>query len=75
MFLYQSHEAIRKFSHTNWLSKELVALEIGTGYSLISALTLALLGFGKILTVDITPDVSFLSFKKQVIYANDKAFC
>lgn len=66
---YQSHEALRKFSYTNLdLNESLVALEIGTGYSLVSAITLALLGFDKVITVDITPDISFSTYKKQILY-------
>lgn len=71
--IYQFHETLRKFKHAKLnMSHKLVALELGTGYSLISAVTLALLGFQKIITVDITCDISFDTFKKQIAYFNDK---
>lgn len=39
VFLYQTHECLRKFSHCNLdLKKELTALEIGTGYSIICSI-------------------------------------
>jgi len=72
---YQSHEAMRKFGLAKLdLDKKLTALEIGTGYSLVSAITLALLGFDKVITVDITPDITFGSFVKQRKYLCDDAF-
>lgn len=76
VFKYQSWEAVRRFDYcgAEFLKKERVALEIGTGYSLISAITLYLLGFKKIITVDISPDVVFSNFKKQSQYLNDEAF-
>ena len=65
--LYQTHECIRRFSYcTCDLSSPKTALEIGTGYSLISSVVLSLLGFHKIITVDITNDLNFLTFKKQI---------
>lgn len=65
--LYQTHECIRRFSHSSIdLSKNKTALEIGTGYSLISSIVLSLLGFHKIITVDITEDLEFKTFKKQI---------
>ncbi|QBZ96850.1 methyltransferase domain-containing protein [Flavobacterium sangjuense] len=65
--LYQTHECIRQFSYSNIdLSSPKTALEIGTGYSLISTVVLSLLGFQKIITVDITNDLKFSTFKKQV---------
>jgi hypothetical protein len=72
---YQSHEALRKFSlaHIDW-SNHRTALEIGTGYSLISAITLALVGFDKVITADITPDIAFSTFKKQRKYLGGEAF-
>ena len=73
--IYQSHEALRKFAHTKLnFEKPLTALEIGTGYSLISAITLALLGFDKVITADVTPDITFSSFKKQRKYLRDEIF-
>ena len=67
----QTHECVRKFSYCPIdLSINKTALEIGTGYSLISAIVLSLLGFKKIITVDITEDVKFSTFKKQVVYLN-----
>ena len=75
VFTYQSHEALRKFKYAKIdLSKNLVALEIGTGYSLISAVTLALIGFEKVITVDITCDISFSSFKKQIKHLDEDVF-
>lgn len=71
--IYQSYEASRKFGYTKLdLAKSLTALEIGTGYSLISAITLALIGFDKVITVDITSDITFSSFKKQRKYLRDE---
>ncbi|WP_299887485.1 hypothetical protein [uncultured Lacinutrix sp.] len=67
--LYQTHECIRKFSYCNIdLSLKKTALEIGTGYSLISAIVLSLLGFQKIITIDITKDVRVSTYKKQKEY-------
>jgi hypothetical protein len=67
--LYQTHECIRKFNYCNLdFSKNNTALEIGTGYSLISSIILALLGFKKIITVDITKDIKLSTLKKQVSY-------
>lgn len=66
---YQTHETIRKFRYCDFdaiTSKN--ALEIGTGYSLISSVVLSLLGFNKIVTVDITKDIHFTSFRKQFSY-------
>lgn len=66
---YQTHECIRKFAYTTIdLNENKVALEIGTGYSAISSVVLALLGFHKIITVDITKDLRFTTFKKQIQY-------
>jgi AraC-like DNA-binding protein len=70
--MYQCHEALRKFEHAKLnMGLNMVALEVGTGYSLISVITLALLGFDKIITVDITCDISFKTFKKQITHFND----
>lgn len=67
--LYQTHECLRKYNHSNTnFSKNKVALEIGTGYSLISSIVLSLIGFSKIITVDITPDVKISTSKKQIAY-------
>ncbi len=66
---YQAHECIRKFSYCNIdVSTKKTALEIGTGYSLISAIILSIIGFQKIITIDITKDIRFSSYKKQVHY-------
>ena len=71
--LYQTHECVRKFGYTTIdLSQEKTALEIGTGYSLISSVVLALLGFKKIITVDITKDIRLSSVKKQLAYLNQQ---
>ncbi len=70
--LYQVHECIRKFNYSNInLSLNKTALEIGTGYSLISAITLSLLGFEKIITVDVTKDIRFSTLKKQIKYLSN----
>ena len=75
VFTYQSHETLRKFKYAKIdLSKNLVALEIGTGYSLISAVTLALVGFKKVVTVDVTYDITFSSFKKQINNLDEEIF-
>jgi hypothetical protein len=66
---YQTYECVRKFKHTAVdLSKEKIALEIGTGYSLIATVVLSLLGFHKVITVDVTKDIRFKTFQKQVSY-------
>jgi hypothetical protein len=76
VFIYQSHECIRKFDYCkfNFLKKNRVALEIGTGYSAISVVVLCLLGFKKIITVDVTSDLIFSSFKKQSKYLREDVF-
>ncbi len=74
--LYQFYECIRKFeaSQIQWNSNsKKSALEIGTGYSLIAPVVLFLLGFDKIVTVDISKDVSIKTFQKQVQYLSDEA--
>lgn len=75
VFLYQSHECLRKFSYCNSaIKKRTVALEIGTGYSIISAVVLSLLGFKKVITVDTTQDIRFSTFKKQISYIETLEF-
>lgn len=72
---YQTHECLRKFRYCNLdLRQGQTALEIGTGYSIVSAVVLALIGFEKVITVDVTPDISFKTFKKQLPYLNGKKF-
>lgn len=69
--LYQFYECIRKFELAQiTLSSETQkkALEIGTGYSLIAPITLFLLGFDQIVTVDISNDVSIKGLQKQINY-------
>jgi len=44
------------------------ALEIGTGYFIVQPIILRLLGWQKIITVDITRDVNFKAFKRQLEY-------
>jgi hypothetical protein len=69
---YQTYETIRKFSYCDFDTlNDKKALEIGTGYSLISSVVLSLLGFSKIVTVDITKDINIRSFKKQFSFIND----
>lgn len=66
---YQTYETIRKFNYANLnLSTAKTALEIGTGYSLISPIILSLIGFRKIITTDITKDAKIGHFKKQISY-------
>ncbi|WAC03768.1 hypothetical protein N7U66_10310 [Lacinutrix neustonica] len=73
--LYQTHECVRKFSYCNIdLSSHKTALEIGTGYSLVSSIILSLLGFQKIVTVDITKDIKFSTYKKQGYYLDHPKF-
>lgn len=75
VFLYQSHECLRKFSCCNSaVKKRTAALEIGTGYSIISAVVLSLLGFKKVITVDTTQDIRFSTFKKQISYIETLEF-
>ncbi|WP_299432229.1 class I SAM-dependent methyltransferase [uncultured Aquimarina sp.] len=72
---YQFHECIRKFDYTQLdLNQKCTALEIGTGYSVISPVILYLLGFDKIVTVDIDQDIKFESFQKQIDYLNSKEY-
>lgn len=76
--IYQTYECLRKFEETQYSTSvtssgikmksesKKIALEIGTGYSLISPVILHLLGFDKIVTVDISKDVSIKTFRKQI---------
>ncbi|HLA54651.1 MAG TPA: class I SAM-dependent methyltransferase [Flavobacterium sp.] len=72
--LYQTHECLRKFSYCTADLNRKAALEIGTGYSLISAIVLSLIGFEKIVTVDVTKDIRFKTFRKQIHYFEDDQF-
>ncbi len=76
VFLYQTLECLRKFSHTNLNLRDddSTALEIGTGYSVLSAVVLVLLGFKKVITVDVTKDLRFSTFKKQLAYIETSSF-
>lgn len=75
VFLYQTHECLRKVNDCNLIIKEeATALEIGTGYSILSAIVLSLIGFKKIITVDITNDIKFSSFRKQIQYLDSASF-
>jgi hypothetical protein len=77
VFWYQTSECIRKFKESNVLLKKEInsnALEIGTGYSIISPIVLFLLGFKSIITVDITEDISFKTFKKQRKFLETEQF-
>ena len=56
------------------LKNDAIALKIGTRYSIISPILLSLLGFHKVITVDITEDIIFLTFKKQIKFLNQKKF-
>ena len=67
--LYQSWECLRKFKSTPIeVDANSTALEIGTGYSLIAATVLSLLGFDKIVTVDISRDIEYKTYRKQIAY-------
>ena len=77
--LYQAIECLRKFEETQNQKSVIssgvemeTALEIGTGYSLISAVVLHLLGFDKIVTVDISRDVSIKTFRKEIQHIGHK---
>jgi hypothetical protein len=75
--IYQAYECLRKFDETQIDLKtesEKTALEIGTGYSLISPVILHLLGFDKIITVDISKDVSIKTFQKQIQHIDHDDF-
>jgi 2-polyprenyl-3-methyl-5-hydroxy-6-metoxy-1,4-benzoquinol methylase len=70
--LFQTHECIRRISYCKFdFSNGKTALEIGTGYSLISSVVMSLLGFEKIITVDITKDLHFSTVKKQLRYLEE----
>lgn len=70
--IYQALECIRKYSlTTNKIESNGTALEIGTGYSLISAIVLHLIGFKTVITVDITNDITFSTLAKQLVYLKD----
>lgn len=70
---YQLYESLRKFSYTNLdLNLHRNALELGTGYSLISAVVLHLVGFKNIVTVDISKDVNFKTLKVQLYILNNE---
>jgi len=82
VMIYQAYECLRKFDETQHLKPKTQnpntqdqkpkiqksALEIGTGYSLISPVILHLLGFDKIVTVDISKDVAIKTFRKQIVH-------
>jgi hypothetical protein len=86
--IYQAYECLRKFDETHYpkpktQNPKLVtssgvemktALEIGTGYSLISPVILHLLGFDEIVTVDISKDVSIKTFRKQILHIDHDDF-
>ncbi|MBC8756767.1 methyltransferase domain-containing protein [Kordia sp. YSTF-M3] len=84
--LYQAYECLRKFDETQHSTtvtssgvemktgNTKTALEIGTGYSLISPVILHLLGFDKIITVDISKDVSIKTFQKQIKHIDHDDF-
>ncbi len=75
VFKYQTYESLRKFKDCNIdLQQGATALEIGTGYSILSAITLSLLGFKKVVTVDITNDLKFSTFKKQIPFLQTSSF-
>lgn len=68
-FAFQFHECLRKYDYCIFTNKNrATALELGTGYSMIQPIVLSLIGFEKIITVDITRDVTFNSLKKELIY-------
>ncbi|GAA0731178.1 hypothetical protein GCM10009430_43080 [Aquimarina litoralis] len=72
---YQFHECLRKYDYTNLdLNQPNYALEIGTGYSIISPIILTLLGFKKVVTVDIDKDITFKTFQKQINFLNQSEF-
>ncbi|CAM1362392.1 hypothetical protein [Tenacibaculum xiamenense] len=76
VFNYQLHECIRKLKETKPFleGKEKIALEIGTGYSIVSPVILFLLGFKKIVTVDISNDISMNTAKKQLCFFRNQAY-
>ncbi len=68
--IYQFYEGVRKYEEAlQYVDKPIkTALEIGTGYSIMAPVVLSLIGIEKIVTVDITRDVSFKYFKKQIVH-------
>ncbi len=67
--IYQFYECLRKWNLVSEdISNKTYALEIGTGYSLISSIVMSFLGFKNIITVDITNDINFKTVKKQAAY-------
>ncbi|MDH7914078.1 methyltransferase domain-containing protein [Winogradskyella sp. SYSU M77433] len=67
VYQYQTYECFRKFEGSKiQIDETSNALEIGTGYSVLSPVCLALLGFNKVVTVDISRDLTFSSFRKQI---------
>ena len=74
VFLYQTQECLRKFGYCDVDIRRGIALEIGTGYAIMSAIVLSLLGFEKVITVDITKDLRFSTFKKQIVYIDTPSF-
>lgn len=67
VYKYQTYECLRKINDCNIIiKKDSKALEIGTGYTLLPSICLSLLGFETIITVDITKDLRYSSFKKQI---------
>ncbi|QHI36854.1 hypothetical protein IMCC3317_22240 [Kordia antarctica] len=75
--LYQAYECLRKFEEIEIETESRnpkKALEIGTGYSLISSVILHLLGFDKVVTVDISKDVSIKTFRKQIQHIDSGDF-
>jgi hypothetical protein len=62
--LVQSTGNPPEFNRDNMLNK--VALEIGTGYFLVQPIILKLLGWEKIVTVDISHDIFSQALKKQI---------
>lgn len=76
--VYHYHECLRKYRLVkNNLSenKNKTALEIGTGYFLIEPIVLKLIGFEKIITIDVAQDLNFKAVKKQIdLLTNKKEF-
>jgi hypothetical protein len=76
--IYHSHECLRKYklinSHLESRKGNLTALEIGTGYFIIEPLVLSLIGFRKIVSVDVSRDLSLKSVKKQISCLKNNQF-
>ncbi len=68
---YQFYESLRKWREAPIEINRDYALEIGTGYTLISPIVLWLLGFNKVVSVDISNDVSLRTLKKQLPFLLD----